>query len=496
MEPCRSCSRCVDGLGGYFGDAAEMRKKLILFVVFLVITAGVAKAALPALALPFIAEAVEAIVVRSAGRQIVAQLGTAAANDTTFAAAVTAIRGTQVAQWLGFGAVAAAWAVNEDTPVAPVLAKQKYAVQVGPLPKDDYKPAKVSPGFEIRIWDYKNAKAYYVYGKTREEAINNWMIKAKSDDRYSTPIGPPTSWNYTDSYWGAKDWANTTLDSWGFTYWSSTNPNPYDTGGSSETVYRSAPVEPRDGERRILFQSGRFIPDNTDPDWSEQEAIDFGQPAAFGFVGKGVNNEPLRVGITATPSEIHIKEDVQGLTPDGKPTVVSRDLQLAPGTGTAVSTSSATQAGQTLETQPANWSPPGTSGDSGTSSSSWPSDYARDATVLKGSQAAEKSAESLKTISEELTKKADSADPEGPDMDQLKNLLTFKDVFKDLLQWQLPPHKSECPIIEFKAEIAFFDLSPRIDAHCKMIDEQLRETMNTAFGVVYLVIAFFILMGA
>jgi hypothetical protein len=119
-------------------------------------SAFVAKAVLPALILP-VAEVVQALVIRSAGRQAIIELSTAAANDTTFAAAVTAVRGTQVAAWLGFGAVAAAYPVNTDVPVAPTLASEKYSVAVGPIGTTaNYKPAYISQFIRLNTLGHLN----------------------------------------------------------------------------------------------------------------------------------------------------------------------------------------------------------------------------------------------------------------------------------------------------------------------------------------------------
>ena len=154
-----------------------MKKKIFIVVLLFLVFIGAAKAVLPAFVIPFAAEVVEAIVVRSAGRQIVSTLGTAAANDTTFAAAVTALRGTQVAAWLGFGAVTAAFPGNVEAPESPVLAKEKYLVQVVPnASTEDFKPAKISAGYYVYVMKPGTWEELRVYGKTKEEAVNNLSL--------------------------------------------------------------------------------------------------------------------------------------------------------------------------------------------------------------------------------------------------------------------------------------------------------------------------------
>lgn len=469
-----------------------MKKRVLFFVlVTILLTSIAAKAALPALVLPVIAEAVEALVIRSAGRQIVTSLSTAAANDTTFAAAVAAVRGTQVAAWLGFGAVTAAFPGNADAPVSPTLAKERYAVAVGPIGMTvDYKPTFISPGYKMDSPEYGK----FVYGKTREEAAAAVMVALKASAEWVSTYGNPVSWRPYRSYAGQTNWNEPGRSYWTIEIYTDGYYNDINQSGQQRYIYPAEPVEPRDGQRRILYNGKAFQADTEDPDWSSQDVADFGEQTAIGFVGKGANNDPLRVGLVSQGANIRVTEDVQGLSPDGKPQVVTRVLDISPGTGQATSTSSGTQVGTTLETKPADWSSSSPSGS--TSSAGWPDDYARELTVKRVANAAESSADSLTKLSDELTKKKDAADPEFTDTSSLKDKLIFKDVFKNVLSWKLPPHTSECPVIQWKAEIAGFDLSPRIDKHCDLIDQNLRSTINTAFGVLYLAIAFFILMGA
>ena len=473
----------MHGLGGHSRYEVEImikRHVILLFVVFVLLFSVAVKAALPALVLPFIAEAVEAIVVRSAGRQIVSTLGTAAANDSSFVAAVAAIRGTQIAQWLGFGVVAGAFPVNLDIPVSPTLAKERYLVQIGQSTDDSYKPAKVSPGYVITI--YSNVSpwdTYKIFGKTRDEAVSNWMAIVKTDPRYVQDI-MPTEWKPYSSKWGDDSQEN-----WTFVYGNA--QNPLSNSNYLKGVFRADAVEPRDGQRRILIQNGQFLPDISDPDWSESEARDFGKQSSFGFVSKNGSNDPIRVGFTATPAQVNVKADIQSLAPDGKPQIVSRAIQFSPGTGQAISTSSEVKVGQTLETAPSDWSSP--DNNSG-SSIEWPTDYARDATVSNVSKSVEK-------LNDDLTKKTEIQDPQLEDLDGLKKIVFFGDYFNKLLAFNFPPHVSTCPIIEFEAVVGGVDLHPKISAQCDFIkDSGYKETVGLAFGVVYLVLGFRIVMEA
>lgn len=437
-----------------------MRKYIVIFS--LIFFAVAVKAGLPALVLPFMAEAVEAIVVRSAGRQIVSTLGTAAANDTTFAAAVTALRGTQVAAWLGFGAVTAAFPGNVEAPESPVLAKEKYLVQVVPSAStEEFKPAKISGGYYVYVMKPGTWDELRVYGKTREEAVNNWIAKAKVNSDYVPSGGIPTSWKPYSSSWN-----DLSLDNWSIQVFTPGDPN----NGCCKGVYRSDLVEPRDGQRRVLIKNGQFFPDSEDPDWSANDIAEFGNPSSFGFVSKNGSNERIRVGITATDTKLKINEDVETLTPDNKPQIVSRELELTQA-GAAVGTSSGVKVGQTLETQPAEWTDSASSGQGG-SASGWPDDYARQATLSSVDSGVAALNKSVVDTSEFLKKKEEVDDPVIPDSGDILKQVSYFDSFKDLLSWRMPVIKSQCPVVEYQNVIDGFTFDVRIDSHCTLMTSE------------------------
>jgi hypothetical protein len=434
-----------------------MRKYIVFFS--LIFFAVAVKAALPALILPFMAEAVEAIVVRSAGRQIVSTLGTAAANDTTFAAAVTALRGTQVATWLGFGAVTAAFPGNVEAPESPALAKEKYLVQVIPSAStEEFKPAKISAGYYVYVMKPGTWEELRVYGKTREEAVNNWIAKAKVNSDYVPSGGIPTSWKPYSAMWN-----DLSQDNWSIQVFTPDDP----ANGCCKGVYRSDLVEPRDGQRRVLIKNGQFFPDSEDPDWSANDIAEFGKPASFGFVSKNANNERIRVGITATETKLKINEDVETLTPDNKPQIVSRELELTQA-GAAVGTSSGVKVGQTLETQPAQWND-GTASNQDGATSGWPDDYARQATLSSVDSGVVAINKSVNDVGEFLKKKEELDDPAIPDSGDILKQVYYFDSFKDLLAWRMPSIKSQCPVVEYQSVLDGYVMDVRIDAHCTIM---------------------------
>lgn len=474
-----------------------MTKRLLYIVVAVALmSAIVAKAALPALIIP-VAEAVQALVIRSAGRQAIIELSTAAANDTTFAAAVTAVRGTQVAAWLGFGAVAAAYPVNTDIPVAPTLATEKYSVAVGPI-GTNYKPAYISPGYKLEYprGFESSSESWKVYGKTREDAIAAFIEKAKLSSDFKARYGTPTGWaiypQHLPQYWADMnklDWSiQIYTDKDGY------RQCPGNDCGKPWDVYPADPVEPRDGQRRILLDGTKFKADIEDPDWSSEEARDFALQSGFGFVTKGSSNEPVRVGISTDGANIRIQEDVQTQSPDGKPQVVSRALDIAPGTGQATSTTAASQVGATLETLPANWSP-STSGQ-GTNGSGWPDDYARQATLASVDTGIGRVATATDAIKDVLTKKEEIEDPLLPDMAEVNKEVTYFDQFKDLLAWRLPSVQPECPTLEYQNVISGYTFDIVIDAHCTLMTADHQRMIDAIMIAVWSIMALWIILEA
>jgi hypothetical protein len=67
-------------------------------------------------------------------------------------------------------------------------------------------------------------------------------------------------------------------------------PCPGNDCGKPWDVYPADPVEPRDGQRRILLDGTKFKADIEDPDWSLKKH-DFALQSGFGFVTKGSLNE-------------------------------------------------------------------------------------------------------------------------------------------------------------------------------------------------------------
>lgn len=468
-----------------------MMKRYFFLMVCLLSVAIISHAALPALVLPVVAEAVEALVIRSAGRQIVTSLSTAAANDTTFAAAVAAVRGTQVAAWLGFGAVTAAFPGDSDAPVSPTLAKEKYSVAVGPIGTTaDYKPKFISPGYKMDSPEYGK----FVYGTTREEAMAALMVALRGNAEWVSMYGNPVSWRPYKAGDGSTTWNDPARPYWTVEIHTDGYYNDLNQTGHQRYIYPAEPVEPRDGQRRILYNGKTFEADQDDPDWGRQDAADFGYQRAIGFVGKGSNNEPLRVGLTAQDANIRITEDVQGLTPDGKPQVISRVLDIAPGTGQATATSAGTQVGTTLETQPADWSGGATSGTS--NSGGWPDDYARQVTLTSVDVGVGKIAKSSEEIKDILSKKEELPDPAMPDASELNKQITYAEQFKDLLSWKMPAVTSECPVVEYQNVISGYTFDIRIDAHCQLMTADHKKMLDAIMIAVWAIMAMWIVLEA
>jgi len=470
-----------------------MKKKILIAFFLVLFFAGIAKAALPALVIPFAVEAVEAVIVRSAGRQIVAELGTAAANNASFTAAMTAIRGTQIAQWLGFGAVVAAYPVNTDIPVAPTLSPDKYAIQLGSVKANsDYKPQNVS----VRTTDasFELIDGRSTFGKTPQEVFDSWKTRCmKAPDCFAKygAIGAPKIRDYGGSSAEVEfssDKYPSYIDTW--------------SGKRQEGTWMqigTTQIEPRDGNRRIIWRNdGYFVPDENDPDWDAKALQDFYPQKQLIIQAKNKANEDLRIAINSADKQVQVWEDVETIAPDGKPQIVRRQIAINPLTGEAVSTETLTKPGLSLDTMPAP-NPDGATSSNpngNNNTGGWPDDYARQQTLQSVDTGIAAQTKAVNDLKDSLTKKEDTEDPLIPDMEELRNFLTFKDVFKDLTNFSMPPHASICPIIEFEAVIDGFDLSPRIDAHCKLIDEKMRETITTTFGIVYLLAAFFIVISA
>lgn len=472
---------CLDGLGGHSRNAFKM-KKIAIGIVILFVCGFAAHAALPLLAVPIVEAAVTRIAITQAGKQIIKSIGTAAANNAEFAALVNTLRGTQVAAWLGLGAVTAAWPIGDDDyPVADQLGEFKYMVQVGPLSGDSYRAQFKSPGYRINYTNYYPYQSLDYYGSTREKAINKFLLNiAKDSEQFVKSYGHPSGNWYVADY-QVEGWNDTRQMYWTFTFKSDGKLGEY-----SYDVIPADPVESLDGTRRIIYDSyNGFRADPDDPDWDKQSVADFAQRSGVSFRAKNDANQPLRVAVLKGDSVVTITEDIEQTDP--KPAVLRNSISINPLSGSAVSSEGKTVSDADLVSYPL----PDTSSSNGNSgnSSGWPSDYARDPTVQKVVDGQEK-------LFKELSDAKEVEIPEGPDSQSLKDTMLFKGVFDRVLGFELPPHRSECPVIEFSPTLSGSQIDIVIDGHCQLLQQGVADTLNIAFGIFYLVCGFIILMKA
>lgn len=113
----------------------------------------------------------------------------------------------------------------------------------------------------------------------------------------------------------------------------------------------------------------------------------------------------------------------------------------------------------------------------------FPSDYARQG---EAAQAANILRPSLDSITTKLTDTQTVSDPEVPEYPDL-----WGKTFDKILDWKLPSHSSECPTGSFE----FNNRTFTIDVHCQLISNYFG-SMSAVMNVVWVVFAFYIVMGA
>lgn len=182
-----------------------------------------------------------------------------------------------------------------------------------------------------------------------------------------------------------------------------------------------------------------------------------------------------------------IQQQVQTMDAAGNSTVNTKTASFdSSGNLTGQSQSSAlgslsAASGQTATVTPA---PSGSVGSTGGQSITFPNDYNREATQQQIKT-------DIETLHTDLTATTTApTDPAPSTTSDVQGTLSLSSL-TSLSGWSLPSHTSTCPTMTF----AVFGATKVIDAHCALMTANL-PAMSTAFILVYVVMALFIVLRA
>lgn len=461
-----------------------MKKFVVVGVLLVLVGVGAAHAILPAFVIP-IAEVIGGVAVRSAGRQLVANLSVSSTASGSFAAAMAALRGSQVAQWIGIGVPAAVFAVNKDIPEAPQLGTDMYAIRVAARSETDYTPAPVRTRTTDAAFELIDGRS--TFGATPAEVFANWRQRCTNAPDCAAKYGAIGDPVIKDYGWMTSVEFSTTnypkrWDSWANRYEEGTN---FDIGTTE--------IEPRDGTRRVRYSDGAIKPDETDPDWDKKSLQEFADNKQVVFTGTNDKGEASRVVLNAADKNLSVYTDVE-TSINGKPAVVRNSIAINPLTGEAVNTEGLTRPGVGLESVAL----PADSALSGTDSpvGAWPDDYARQQTLSSVDIGVGRVANSTEAIKDLLEKKDDVADPDMPDQGDIQAQLSYFDQFKELLSWRMPNVAVTCPKLEYQNVISGYTFDIRVDAHCNLMTPEHIKMLDNIMIAAWTILALFIILGA
>lgn len=480
---------------------ADVNRRLFIGVALLVLVSS-AFAVLPAIL--FVEEAVSVIgglVLRQAGKEAVMTLGTAA-NDATWATATTVsgASGSSIAAnviaFLGLGTLSGSTTDEKyQVPLkagvtiprppltglgtgtqSPLNSAVRFAA--GTFSSDSYtstagavvpfKTTTTTTGAELvaAFAAWKNSCA--TAGPCGGWVYQNFQLVARTDlFVIVTYSGTSYTFNQAEIAFQAKGPGGTAFDNF-----------------VSSTKFTPTLSEPSDGIKRFSFVSSKWAPDASDPDWSAAEVAASVPASRLAIRGKNAAALDVRVDLSVDPSN---QVRVDSLTQVEADKVMQRSLtfnaSLQPSQASQQVTNSATVANYYDQFPAQN---PQQTGQ--TFTVAFPDDYARQGTLasIDTSTTAIKNALTQTTTAPVLTDNTTA----------LTDGLSWGSTFSGILGWTMPAHTSTCPVLDYAQVIAGTDLHVHMDKHCQLIEDNVRGPLSSVMSVVWLLVAFFIVMGA
>lgn len=420
----------------------RMRKKFIIVFLVVALVFGTAAHAVVFAFAPYVASVVESFVIRSAARQVVSVVGTAA-NDASWASTFLS--------WMNATRSIASIVINASGGVT-------YEIATAP----EYQP------------DLTYAPIFAGYGQIHDLSPD-FTISGLA-------VSVPATIRGTDANVVAANfiaWANplllpryqmTLLDVCVFYSLTFACPILYADGWDSNIVGYHLDIEQTDNIKRIV----NFVPDSSDPDWTAEEIILHASDGAMRFEGITANSV---LDFSSSTSGLVFEYQEQISPSQVRKLVGNTDINYIP-----VSVSSSTYDG--VITDPSS----GAAG--GTAAIEFPSDYAR---TGEAQTAANTLAPKIDRIGDALTNSSTLADPVEP---VAADMPGYGSAFTGLLSWQLPQHSSTCPAMLFDLSV----ISPSwnnlvMDSHCSLIQGKTQE-FAAAMALVWALLALSIVLRA
>lgn len=248
--------------------------------------------------------------------------------------------------------------------------------------------------------------------------------------------------------------------------------------GESSPYLAWAYAEAADSVKRFIRTAEGFKPDTTDPDWTAEEKAAFNTARAIQFrSAESVVNVSATATQTAIQAATQVATDVRYrdvvLNAEAVPVSTSEQLVKSASAGDVLASETSTGSGTAIE---------------------FPSDYARQGEAATAAAAV---TNKLDTLHDDLTKAGETpADLIAPDASTFEDSF-FKGAFADLLEWNLPAHTSTCPTAAINFDFFGQPFNVNMNAQCLILaDETVSSTAQTAFVVLWILVALFIVLGA
>lgn len=477
-----------------------MKRAAVLVLAFFVVAS--AFAVLPA-ALIVVEEAAVAlggVVLRQVGKEAVVTLGTAA-NDATWATAATvggssSSIGANVIAFLGLGALSSSTADEKyQVPLKANVSMPKPPLTgMGSGVQSPLSPLVRFGPFTTSLDRYVSNAGPFVYFTTTGRMTGSELVAAYAAWKNSCVTnGPCAGYQYRNFQLVVRSDLYADVTYGGTTYafnkaeimFEAKHPSStgFSTGNVSETKFVPVLVEPPDGIKRFSFSNDKWAPDSNDPDWTASELTS--TPASrVAIRGTNAAGQAVRVDVSLDAAK---QVQINALTQAEPDKVIHRSITL----NTSLQPSQASQtvtSGANVNTFYETFPEANPSTGSQSVAVQFPDDYARQPTL----QNIDASSTAIKNA---LTQTVAAPTPADNTSD-LNQALGWGDTFTSIVAWRFPAHASTCPVLEYAQVIGGTDLHVRMDKHCELIEDHLREPLAAVMAIVWLLAGFFIVMEA
>lgn len=432
-----------------------LMKRNLLAILLLVGFVATVKAALPLMVAAEIAAAVvESFVVRSVGRQVIATVGTAA-NDARWAQ--TFLGWANAARVVGSLSFALDGGKTLEVQVSPNATADMTKGPMGLMWK-----AAVSGSSCYGIC----VPAYWAADGVEHRATGSQYEGSEPSAVVAAAL----------AFWNAHSWRSFTIysqDQYGTTYQAELG---YQGEGAGLYITLSGVnQEQQDQVKRVIGKPGAWSADSADPDWTAEEKTQYSGVQALRF--RGANNDQLDiVPVGASAGALRYQQAVS-------PGQIRELATVLNNAYVPVSVSDATMPGSLAQI--------GEAAGSGTAEVVFPDDYARQGEAANAANVVAAAVESLK----------DSPNVDNPELPEVTST-QLKDSFygadnpvTGLLGWSVPSHVATCPTAVIDFDWKLISYAGVLDGHCD-IAEQVRSQAAVIFDACWLLLAFWIVLGA